>query len=385
MLVISDVISVVAVVVPEYLLHNTRRDRLDVGADDHRGLFGFGGAIAADVRRPADLGDPDLFRRAVFPHEGVRPSKLTDIVGLLRGRGISVRVDGQDVHLVKAAEFEDFLDKVEIRAGSAAADDFRLGVGLLHRVVGGLQEIGVLLDRPTPEEYVGLVPDLPVLDAILVTADHRADVVAVVSDALLSVRLRPACPVAEQSEDADAVLSRRVHSCIERLPVPLAPFPLQVLPVELVTHPFDADVLCHSRGLFHRCRRVALPEVDAHAEWRVGNQFLGAGITAGVNDTGENSLSDFNGFERQMDGPAIRLQRLRRLPLETVHVNVGGQPELAKPDIASPDADTALLELILCQQQFLAAGIDFPAEEISDAPRELRPHGTRKYALALKG
>ncbi len=72
------------------------------------------------------------------------------------------------------------------------------------------------------------------------------------------------------------MLCRSLDGCIKALPVPFPFLRLDMPPVELVAHPFDADRLGNIRRLLHLGGRPPLAQVDPHAERRVGQQFCGS-------------------------------------------------------------------------------------------------------------
>src|SRR5207245_7681200 len=120
--------------------------------------------------RPADIAHRQVVNGDRAPVEVERQD-----VEIPAGGG-RARVAGEDIQEAR----EPLL--VVVGEGEPGHEDGRARIGRLHRAVAGSQEVGIVLDRPGPEEAltvtaqdVRLVPDLPACYPTLVAVDGGAD------------------------------------------------------------------------------------------------------------------------------------------------------------------------------------------------------------------
>ena len=185
-------------------------DREEVGLGQHVGLLRVAFGVGLDGRLEADLGDPERDVRPLLvgrEHlaEVAREAQVTDFAALGHGAQVLVGMDADEVEVVGGAGLDHRVQEAHVEVGDAQAD-LRVGIDLLGRVVRRHHQLGVVLHLVlrVAEAAVELVPDLPVLDVVLVAPHRAADVVAPVLDVLDRELARPAVgrgPGGEVAED----------------------------------------------------------------------------------------------------------------------------------------------------------------------------------------
>ena len=178
--------------------------------------------------RPAVLGEPELPLGAVLAGHLGDVLEVADEVALL-GRGLAIGVYGDGIAVLRGAHFEKLVEELHPppvleRSREAGHDDGAVGVAALGRLVADLHDVEELLRaglRLPEDRDVRLVPDLPVLDHVLVAAGHLLDEcrpgveLGLVDPAALGVVGRRGCPLRREAQDAqrlDAVAEREARS-----------------------------------------------------------------------------------------------------------------------------------------------------------------------------
>ena len=261
MFVVKAVAAVVDKVVPTDGRHPLYRSGVGVGAHQEPGLLSFGVA-GIDMGGPAHLGDPhvsgdpvDLFGQLY----GVL--QLSDKPLVIKPGPVGVDCE----HVKVAAGIDGSFYEFRIYEGRGAPQHLQRGIYILDQLVAVPEHQEIVFLVPREKAYVGLVPDLPVPDAVLVAQHGLPDKVVVGGPALVRILRVVVVPVSQQAVDGYAVLQGLVHQLIVVGVVEHALFLLYGAPVELFSGPLDAYIPGQLR-----CFAYPLPlpavEIHAHAE-----------------------------------------------------------------------------------------------------------------------
>ena len=145
--------------------------------------------LVADLGRgPADLSEPDRSGSMLLAvHECAQALDLLPVPAIVEGATPLVWVDSHDIEVGPGAELVAALDEARVHAGGAAEDDVTVRVGLVGGNGRDLQHVHILGNRALEEADVLLVPDLPVLDVLLVASDALADEAGVVPQVIRGI------------------------------------------------------------------------------------------------------------------------------------------------------------------------------------------------------